>query len=77
MHNPVSSKGEEESTEDDDQDTGKSRNVRVDCIKELSAHDGVCGGPADTGQDIENSNWTISQISEAIRRSKIALKGTH
>lgn len=56
MDDFIPSKGDEERTEGDDQNASKPRDVRVDCVKKLSADNGVGCRPADTGDDIENHN---------------------
>lgn len=53
VDNLISSKGDEEGDEGDDEDPGISRDRAVDCVKELSTNDSVCGRPADAGQNIE------------------------
>lgn len=68
VHNLVSGEGDEESAEGDNQDTGESRDIRVDRIKKLSAHDGIGSRPADACYDVEDRDWDA--MLEVIRMEK-------
>lgn len=51
----VAEKGDDEGRSGDDDDTGVARDVAVHGVEELGANNDVDGGPADAGEDVENS----------------------
>lgn len=53
----VSSEGDKKGADGDDQDACKSRNVGVHRIEKLGADDGVGGGPAQTGENVQKGNY--------------------
>lgn len=76
----VSGEGDEEGADGDDQDACKSRNVGVHSIEKLGADDGVGGGPAQTGENVEKSNCSrgykhLVMISILSQRNLLILVG--
>lgn len=53
----VSREGDEEGAESDNEDSSIARNVAVDGVEKLGAHDSVGSRPTDACQDIENGDF--------------------
>ena len=54
----VAESGDSEGADGDNDDSSRTLNIVVDCLDELSTHDGVDRGPADTGQNVEERNYS-------------------
>jgi hypothetical protein len=52
----ISGESNEESAEGDDEDTSVTRNIFIDSIEKLGTNNGVGGGPADAGDDVEDGD---------------------
>jgi hypothetical protein len=65
VHNLVAKEGYHQSADSDDDDAGESRHIVVHGIDQLCADDGVDGGPAEAGKDVENRNCdTLAEVSQ-------------
>lgn len=60
MYDLVSEESHDERAECDDDDTGISRDVRVDCVDKLCADDGIDRGPSDAGENVEHADCRTS-----------------
>ena len=56
MHDLVAEEADDEGADGDDDDAREARDVVVDGVDELRAHDRVHRGPADTSEDVEHAN---------------------
>ena len=68
----VAESGDGEGAHSDDDNTSRALNIVVDGLNELSAHDGVDRGPADTSQDVEERNYNyFVSIAQSIGRTNL------
>jgi hypothetical protein len=65
VHNFVAKYGNHQRTDGYDDDTGKPRHICIHGVDQLCADNGVDGGPAKAGKDIEDRNYdTLADASE-------------
>lgn len=56
MDDLVSGESNEKGAKGDDEDTSETGDGAIDSVEKLGTNNGVGGGPADTGNDVEDGN---------------------
>lgn len=65
MHHLVPEESDEECHGSNDNDAGPAGHIAIDGVEELGADDDIDSGPAETGDDIEDSNFGGSDTGNA------------